>query len=129
MSARPTLVLAAALLVVSCSEQHYTIRADNQSSEELSDVRVWYGDLMTAFGYLGPSVYKANSFIRHPPPDVAEVSWTDSRGRAHKVTVDISDLVSRKYDQGVLTFVIHADQTVTAGFFIAEKLPFEKNDY
>lgn len=123
------LLLAAAYLVMGCGEQDYTIRADNQSNQELSDVRVWYGNVMTAFGYLGPSVYKANSFIRHPPPDEAEVSWTDSHGQAHRVKVDISELVPKKYDQGVLTFVIHADQTVTAGFFIPEKLPFETRDY
>jgi len=122
---RFALFLAAALLTASCGEQRYTIRASNEGREELSDVRVWYGKLATSFGYLGPSIFKANNLIRHPPPDVAEVSWTDSRGQSHRMEVDISNLVPKNYDQGVLTFEIHADQTVTAGFFFPQKLPFE----
>jgi len=125
VSVRLALTLATLLLAVGCGEQRYTIRAWNEGKQELRDVRVWYGRVMTSFGYLGPSIFKAKNLIRHPPADVAEVSWTDSRGEPHRVKVDISKLVPKHYDHGVLTFEIHADQTVTAGFFIPKKLPFE----
>ena len=123
------LLVTIALLLAGHGDQRYTIRAMNEGNEKLSEVRVWYGKLMTEFGYLSPSVFKAKSLMRHPPPDVAEVSWTDASGTDHRVEVDISGVVPRKYDEGVLSFVIHADRTVTAGFFIPEKLPFESIQY
>lgn len=111
-------ILPASVLWSAVSSQSYTMRVMNESGLEIAGVSVQMAERHASFGAMrSESIASASGFSRRPAT-YADISWTDDNDQSHTARVDLSGIVPRRYDDGVLTFVIEPDAGVSVGFFI-----------
>ncbi len=110
-------------VVSAANHQTYTLRLWNDSGARIDNASVRFSGRDSSFGVLSADVFAAKSFQTLRPKGVAVVSWSSSSGQQHEAEIDLSDIVPRRYNNGVLTFTFQADGDVRAGFFIRKKIP------
>ncbi len=111
-------------LVSAINHQTYDLRVWNETDKMIDDVSVHMAGKSHSFGVMSSGVTATRAFQPDRPASSAEIRWTGEDGRAHVVEVDLSDVVPRRYDRGVLTFTIYAEESVRAGFFIRKDYAF-----
>lgn len=77
------------------------------------------------FGVLSDGVSATISFQKTRPEGNATIECISESGHPNKAEVNVSELVPRRYHNGVLTFTFHPGNTVTGDFFIRKKMGFE----
>lgn len=117
-------ILPASVVWLGNANQSYALRVWNKSGSAIHGVSVHMDERKTTFGALGSELFAKKAGQNTRPSAIAEVRWTDENGQSHEVRVDLSELVPRRYDNGVLTLTIHPNADVTGGFFINKRPEF-----
>ncbi|NNC76453.1 MAG: hypothetical protein HKN77_00740 [Woeseiaceae bacterium] len=118
------LVLPATAIVGMSQSQTYTLRASNESGVKIDDVTISMAGRRYALGILPHGKFAAIAFQHDRPKGIAEVSWIDIDGRSYMDEVDLSDMIPRRYDNGLLDFTIDANGNVQGSFFIQPDVHF-----
>ena len=116
--------LPIAASVAAVNHQNYTLRVMNETELTFDNVYVQMSGRRFSFGIMSGGKYAARSFEEVRPKGVAQVHWTDVSGAAQMAEVDLTDVVPRRYDNGVLTFVFVDENSVRAGFYIRDKFGY-----
>jgi hypothetical protein len=127
--ARAAVALSIAFLpvvaVVSiANQQYYDLRVWNETGTEIDSVSVRMIGKRYSFGAMNDGVSATIGSQEDRPLGSAEIRWTGEDRRSHTVNVDLSELVPRRYDRGILTFTISAENNVRVGFFVPKEPPF-----
>lgn len=119
------LVLPATAIVSAANRQEYDVRVWNRSGSKIDDVVVRMAGKNYIFGVLSDGISATISFQTTRPEGNATIEWIGESGSENTAEVDVSELVPRRYHNGVLTFTFHPGNTVTGNFFIRKKMGFE----
>ncbi len=118
------LFLPIATVVATINHQNYTLRVKNETELTIDNVYVEMSGRKFSFGIMSGGKYAARNFEEVRPKGVAKIHWTDASGEAQVAEVDLTDIVPRRYDNGVLTFVFEDESSVRAGFYIRDKFGY-----
>lgn len=112
------LLLPALTILSAINHQDYDLRVFNETGTQVNDVTVRMIGRHYSFGVLSKGLFAVHANRQGRPKGIAEISWTGEDGQSHMAEVDLSDMIPRRYDNGVLTIAIQADDSAEVGFFI-----------
>lgn len=112
-------VLAGILALIAGSlllQEHHPwrdVEIENQSSKDIDQARVRFGEYECSGGFVGKTFSKTHMNYPHPITEEAEVHWVVD-GKPKQEKLDLRSIVP-KGKPGTLIFTIH-DERVTARF-------------
>jgi hypothetical protein len=116
--------LPAAIFVSFATYQDYDLRVRNESDDPVDNVVVRMSGKRYSFGAMNSGVTATIGSQRERPTGRAEIRWTGADGQSHRVESDVSELVPRRYNRGLLTFTIYPEENVKVDFFIRPQEAF-----
>ncbi len=84
------------------------VETRNGTSEELTEVAVWFGDAPCTTGVLVAGAQATHLYFEAPITSVARVEWRDSSGGWHSKEVKLTGIIGPG-DSCLLQFLIKGD--------------------
>lgn len=113
-------VLCVPLFLVygAATQQSYSLRVVNDSGADIESIVVAFDGRRFSHSSMRDGIYAVRHYLQSPPDGLVDISWTDSGGKEHSKTLDVSEQIPRRYDNGMLTIRFVGDDDVTTGFFV-----------
>ena len=111
-------------IISAVNYQVYDLRVWNQAGATVENVSISMIGREYTYSSIRDGITATRSFVQGRPSGIAEIRWTGEDGQTHMVEVDLSEIVPRRYNNGVLTFVILSEGNARVGFFIRKKHSF-----
>jgi hypothetical protein len=80
----------------------------NKSTHDLENARVYFGEIVCKWGFVGRSFSASRGLFPHPITETAKLKW-DEEGSSRVEDLDISKIYNRK-KHGILKFIVYDDR-------------------